>query len=68
MNKNNNVWQSFRGCVIAIAPFVIATVTGRITANYLLTIFPPVVAYITAVNIFCLTWVLLYILKNKLGE
>ncbi len=68
MNKNNNVWYSFQGCMIAVMPFIVSILIGIAAYYFMKPMFPPIVVWFSVINIFLSAWALLYMLKKKLGE
>ena len=69
MNKDNNVWYSFQGCVIAAMPFIVSILTGIAAYKFLRQLDMPtfITAWATFIIAACV-FLLAVILKNKLGE
>lgn len=66
MNDRPNVARSFWGCVLALAPYIIAPFLGYLTIRYMLALsFSPIVAGITGVNILLLALFWMLTFKEK---
>jgi zinc transporter ZupT len=69
MDENKNAWRSFQGCVIAVMPLTVGTLSGIAAYGFFRILEMPV--FLTAVLAFIvgsLVFMSAYLLKKKLGE